>query len=93
MDHPNDKFDYAKFANMTKYEVRDTITKAVCAKDQIRHQPHLETPHLIEQFNQSAASGNNSILVMASRPFSNLNNLRSAYAEIPYDVVKTWKWF
>lgn len=75
----------------TSPEFRQMIEELVCASDRFKPKyQHLDTPNTIERFNQVANSDMRAVLVLASRPFSNINYLRKAEEDISHlEKVKT----
>jgi hypothetical protein len=88
--------DYSIFEDMKEHEVRAEIEKYVCETE--HHKPkysHLDTKSLIELFNVvTSVDSCEGLLMIASRPFTNLNNLSAAYNSVPIlKVIRSWSWY
>ncbi len=82
------RIDYNAFIGMDEWEVRRTIAGYLRVSERFRsmHQ-HLDTVSLLTNFDKIAASECKAVLMLASRPFTNLNNLNTAYRGIPIDKI------
>lgn len=91
----DEKFDYNEFSGMEEYEIRRKIGLAVCESDRLgSNYAHLDNPTLIAKFNEIAHGESRGVLVIASRPISNLNALAKAHDSIPIEkIVRTWDWW
>ena len=78
-----------------EYEIREQIMSYVCKSDRFKPDyEHLDTLNLIAQFDRAAADPTKqSVLVLASRPFSNVNNLNKAQSNVPIDKVIKRAWW
>jgi len=77
------------------YEIRKEIESYVCESDQFKTEyKHLDTIHLLSQFNDIAARPDvRSVLILTSRPFTNINNLNKAHQAVPIEKVIKGKWY
>lgn len=89
------QIDYDVFAEMKEHEVRGEIASYVCQSNHLRPDyVHLDTATLIERFNELCDSGERGMLIIASRPFSNLNCLYAAHSSVPITrVIRGWGWY
>ena len=76
-------------------ELRAYIESYVCKTDRFKPDyEHLDTLNLITQFDLAAADlTKQSILVLASRPFSNVNNLNKAQSNVPIEKIIKRGWW
>lgn len=78
-----------------EYEIREQITSYVCKSDRFKPDyEHLDTLNLITQFDRAAADPTKKgVLVLVSRPFSNVNNLNKAQHNVPIEKVIKRAWW
>ena len=88
------RIDYSVFSDMKEHEVRAQIGKYVSESEHFKPEyAHFNTEKLLEKFNQICKTDAKGVLIIASRPFANINNLNTAHSNVPVTKVLRGNWW
>lgn len=94
MDDSYPVIDYGVFSGMSEHEVRAEIAEHARETERFRKEyAHFNTEYLLDKFNQICYAGSKGALIIASRPFANINNLHAAHANVPVTTIVDGNWY